>query len=105
MSDPTYNRAEINAKPEWGLAFVLSEIMNDQAPVGWSRYVWVAQSLLATFTITRKSPAHDNLRSLFEDVKTEYEELRQARDEYSRQMAIEALGIRLQEIEIALERP
>lgn len=57
MSDPTYVREEISANPEWDLAFVLSEIMNDNAPIGWGRYISTAQCLLAAFDIKRKTPA------------------------------------------------
>jgi hypothetical protein len=35
--DPTYDRGEIDANPEWQLAFSLSEIMNDNAPLGWGK--------------------------------------------------------------------
>jgi len=47
MKDPTYNKEEIDADPEWRLAFVLSEIMNDDAPLGWSRYIFAAKCLLS----------------------------------------------------------
>lgn len=52
--DPTYNQTEIRANPEWDLAFVLSEIRNDDAPIGWSKYISTARSLLAVFRIQRK---------------------------------------------------
>lgn len=54
MSDPTYNSEEINANPVWQLAFTLSEIQNDNAPLGWSKYIWVAECLLATYEVRRK---------------------------------------------------
>jgi hypothetical protein len=54
MADPTYDREQIRANPIWDLAFVLSEIQNDAAPMGWSKYIWVAECLLAAFDITRK---------------------------------------------------
>jgi len=54
MNDPTYNREAIRANPEWDLAFILSEIMNDAAPLGWSKYIPTAQCLLAAFEIKRK---------------------------------------------------
>lgn len=56
LNDPTYDRTKISANPEWDLAFVLSEIMNDSAPLGWSKYIWVAQALRATFDIRRATP-------------------------------------------------
>lgn len=54
MQDPTYNKEQIAANPEWDLAFVLSEIQNDKAPIGWSRYILAAKCLLAAFDIKRK---------------------------------------------------
>lgn len=53
--DPTYVKTEIAANPEWDLAWVLSEIMNDNAPIGWGKYIWVATCLLGAFEIKRKS--------------------------------------------------
>jgi hypothetical protein len=55
MLDPTYDKTAIEANPEWELAFVLSEIENDNAPLGWSRYIGTANCLLAHFDIKRKS--------------------------------------------------
>lgn len=56
MTDPTYNRETINANPVWRLAFTLSEIQNDGAPTGWGRYIWVAECLLAAYTMAPKPP-------------------------------------------------
>jgi hypothetical protein len=55
MSDPTYDRKAIEANPEWQLAFSLSEIENDNAPIGWSRYIGTAKCLLANYNIKRKA--------------------------------------------------
>lgn len=46
MSDPTYNKTEINGREEWSLAFKISEHLNDNAPLGWSRYIPVAVAIL-----------------------------------------------------------
>ena len=54
MQDPTYDTNEIKRRPEWELAFSLSEIQNDSAPMGWSRYIWVAECLLANYDMKRK---------------------------------------------------
>lgn len=54
MKDPTYVREEIESNPVWDLAFVLSEIRNDNAPIGWSKYIMDAECLLAAFDIKRK---------------------------------------------------
>lgn len=39
MADPTYDRKEIDTNYEWKIAFLLSEIYNDDAPIGWSKYI------------------------------------------------------------------
>ena len=54
MNDPTYAKSEINADPVWQLAFSLSEIQNDNAPIGWSKYIYVAECLLNNYDIKRK---------------------------------------------------
>ncbi len=43
--DPTYDRAAINANPIWRTAFVISECLNDNAPLGWGRYIWIAEAI------------------------------------------------------------
>jgi len=57
MTDPTYVRAQIDANPVWKLAFRLSEVDNDNAPIGWSRYTHIARWLIETFEMTEKSAA------------------------------------------------
>lgn len=54
ITDPTYSQAEIEANPEWQLAFILSEIQNDNAPIGWSKYIPVARCLLVGYDIRKK---------------------------------------------------
>ena len=54
MPDPTYTEEEIRANPEWEIAFFLSELDNDIAPIGWSKYIWKAKCLLDAFSIQRK---------------------------------------------------
>lgn len=54
--DPTYVKKEIDAKLNWRVAFSLSEIMNDNAPIGWGKYIWVADCLLANWEMKRKKP-------------------------------------------------
>lgn len=49
MGDPTYVDDLINANPEWRIAFIISEHLNDNAPIGWSRYIPTAQSILKEF--------------------------------------------------------
>lgn len=52
--DPTYEKEKIDADPDWELAFMISEIHNDNAPLGWSRYIPLAQSLRHHYEIKRK---------------------------------------------------
>lgn len=54
MSDPTYVKAEIDAKPDWALAFRLSEVDNDNAPICWFRYISLARWLLSTYDMKEK---------------------------------------------------
>lgn len=49
MKDPTYNKAEIQKNKAWCVAFVLSEVMNYDAPIGWSKYIPIAECLLDAF--------------------------------------------------------
>jgi hypothetical protein len=54
MIDPTYDKELIKADPVWYLAWVMSEIENDVAPLGWGRYIRLARGLLSNFDITEK---------------------------------------------------
>lgn len=45
MSDPTYDHEVIRKNPIWNEAFILSEVLNDNAPLGWGRYVYAAEEL------------------------------------------------------------
>lgn len=56
MSDPTYEKQQINANPIWRFAFLLSEIDNDNAPLGWGKYIWRAECILSNVDITWKKP-------------------------------------------------
>ena len=51
MIDPTYNKEDIDNNPVWKLAFWLSEIDNDNAPIGWSKYINIAKYLIQKFNI------------------------------------------------------
>jgi len=57
MIDPTYVGDEIRANPVWALAFQLSEQHNDDAPIGWSRYISMAMWLMKNFDMTPREPA------------------------------------------------
>jgi hypothetical protein len=48
-NDPTYERKLIDATPEWKLAFRISEFENDNAPLGWGRYIPLAMSHIHTY--------------------------------------------------------
>lgn len=55
MMDPTYVHEEINANPIWRLAWRLSEVHNDNAPIGWSHYIGLASWLLQTFKMEERA--------------------------------------------------
>lgn len=57
MTDPTYVKAEIESNPAWELAFTISEIHNDNAPLGWGKYIFLAECLLHHYDIKRKPDA------------------------------------------------
>ena len=46
MLDPTYNKELIDVNPIWKLAFLISEIENDNAPIGWRNYIFLAENLI-----------------------------------------------------------
>lgn len=54
MNDPTYIRSEIESNPVWKLAFWMSEIDNDNAPIGWNKYIILARFLLDKFELIEK---------------------------------------------------
>ena len=54
-NDPTYERESIDSDPVWRLAFLMSEIDNDRAPIGWGRYISLARSLLLKFEMIPKN--------------------------------------------------
>lgn len=44
--DPTYDRDQIRMNGTWGIAFIISEMVNDGAPIGWGRYIPLAEEVL-----------------------------------------------------------
>lgn len=46
MNDPTYIKAEINSNPVWKIAWVLAQCKDDGAPIGWSKWIWVAEEII-----------------------------------------------------------
>ena len=55
MEDPTYNKEVINKDPITKLAFFLSEIDNDNAPIGWFKYSNLASAILSKYELVEKS--------------------------------------------------
>lgn len=55
LPDPTYSQEEIANNPKWQLAFSLSEMFNNDAPLGWSKYIHYAEMLLSNYDIKRKA--------------------------------------------------
>ena len=54
MEDPTYELPRIKRDPRWHLAYILSEHLNDNAPIGWSKYLPLADELHREFFIKPK---------------------------------------------------
>lgn len=44
--DPTYDKEQIRCNGEWGIAFIISEMVNNNAPIGWSKYIPLAKEML-----------------------------------------------------------
>ena len=59
VPDPTYVQSEIDANPDWKLAFWLSEIDNDHAPIGWFAYYTLARFLRQKYTMEEKKSVVD----------------------------------------------
>lgn len=59
--DPTYNIKEIKANPTWHLAWALSEWHNDSAPIGWGRYLQIANFITEHFDITPKESSNGKM--------------------------------------------
>lgn len=63
MEDPTYNTEEIKQNPIWHVAWVLAQIKDDNAPLGWSKWISTAECLLGTFDIIpKKEKKNDNTK-------------------------------------------
>lgn len=56
MNDPTYIKSDINDNPIWKLAWQLSEIDNDNAPINWGRYIPMARWIIENYNIKEKLP-------------------------------------------------
>lgn len=52
--DKTYDRKVIDKDPIWKLAFWMSEIDNDNAPIGWNNYIPLARSLTDKYELVEK---------------------------------------------------
>ena len=56
MKDPTYVRKDINNNPAWKLAFIMSELVNDGAPIGWGNYIILAEGIIAHYDMKERKP-------------------------------------------------
>ena len=52
--DPTYITADIEKNPVWKLAHWMSEVDNDNAPIGWGRYINLARFVLDKYKLIEK---------------------------------------------------
>lgn len=46
MSDPTYNRDIIRSNGVWEIAYIISQMLDDNAPIGWSKYIPLAEEVV-----------------------------------------------------------
>lgn len=46
MKDPTYEKDKIESNGVWHIAFIMSEMLNDNAPIGWSKYIQAAEKAM-----------------------------------------------------------
>lgn len=46
MPDPTYDQEKLNCNGVWHIAFIISEMVNDGAPIGWSKYIPIAEDAI-----------------------------------------------------------
>lgn len=51
MGDPTYIKEQIDNNSTWKLAFKFSEMVNDTAPIGWGKYIYIADYVLTNFEV------------------------------------------------------
>jgi len=63
IKDPTYIRTQIDANPVWRVAWIISEHNNDNAPIGWSSYIPVAEELVRV-GITNEHTIYEAFRDL-----------------------------------------
>jgi hypothetical protein len=45
MKDPTYKMDEIEGDGVWHIAFILSELWNHSAPIGWGKFIPLAEGV------------------------------------------------------------
>ena len=46
LPDPTYNQEDLKFNGVWHIAFIISEMVNDNAPIGWSKYIPLAEEAI-----------------------------------------------------------
>jgi len=54
LPDPTYIVEDIQRDPIWRLAFEMSELDNDNAPIGWGQYIELARLMTHKYEIREK---------------------------------------------------
>lgn len=47
MADPTYEKNRIEGDGTWHIAYILSELVNDNAPIGWGKFIPIAENAVA----------------------------------------------------------
>lgn len=106
MSDPTYARERIDANPIWRAAFILSEFLNDNAPIGWGRYISAAEALerdrqLTETTVERPAPAADWLSRMSDENKRAVIAIMRAANDVNRAANDEVRRLKVREAAVA----
>lgn len=71
----TYDRAKIEETPVWRAAFALSEVWNDNAPLGWSAFIPEARRLIRAaadeaFLARRPAGAADVIEAVLVSIRS-----------------------------------
>ena len=51
LPDPTYNKKEIVKNPAWHIAWIISQCVDDEAPLGWSKRIWIADQIVKELNV------------------------------------------------------
>ena len=59
MADPTYSMGEIESNGTLHIAYILSELVNDNSPIGWGKFIPIAEKAV-TEAIKKKGEPNES---------------------------------------------